>query len=120
MKDQVKSMTERGLSAVYVGDVNEKTEENVCLGKFQLIFMSPEMLLNNKWRDLILSPHYSENLKALIVDEAHCVQKWYVLCSTLLSLFPGFHSLISIVLLIFHNNLYIFIGVIRSVRHFQS
>ncbi len=41
--------------------------------------MSPEALLcDDRWRDMLVSPVYQENLVALIVDEAHCVKKWYV------------------------------------------
>ena len=79
MKDQVRAMSERDVSAVYTGDADEKTEIGICLGKYQIVYMSPEMLLgDNHWRDMLVSPVYTNNLKAMVVDEAHCVQKWYV------------------------------------------
>ena len=79
MKDQVRQMTQRGVSAVYVGEADYTTETAICDGKFQLVCMSPEALLTNlTWRDMLLSPVYYSNLVALIVDEAHCVKKWCV------------------------------------------
>ena len=80
MKDQVRSMSERGVSAVYVGDINDNVEMDICSGKYQLVYMSPEMLIcDDHWRDMIIRPVYMESLKAMVVDEAHCVQKWYVI-----------------------------------------
>ena len=79
MKDQVRAMTQRDVRAVYVGDVREGGEVyiEVCEGKYQLIFMSPEALLTDiKWRDMLQSPTFTENLIALVIDEAHCVKKW--------------------------------------------
>ena len=76
MKDQVRQMTQRDISAVYVGD-DDVVETKVCGGKFQLVYLSPEALRTNAtWRDMLLSPMYQSYLVALAVDEAHCVKKW--------------------------------------------
>lgn len=70
-------MKMRGASAVYVGDVDDKMEGDICSGQYQLVYLSPEALLtNDMWRDMIQNPVYQENLVAFIVDEAHCVRKW--------------------------------------------
>ena len=77
MKDQVRQMTERGVSAVYVGEADAATETEVCNGRFQLVYFSPEALLTNPtWWDMLQSPVYQNNLVAFVVDEAHCVKKW--------------------------------------------
>ena len=79
MKDQVRAMTQRDVRAVYVGEVREGGEVyiEICEGKYQLIFMSPEALLTDiKWRDMLQSPTFTENLIALVINEAHCVKKW--------------------------------------------
>lgn len=79
MKDQVMAMTRRGVSAVYVGEVEEGSETflRICAGKYQTVFMSPEALLTDvKWRDMLHSQVFQYNLVALVVDEAHCVKKW--------------------------------------------
>ena len=77
MKDQVRQMTERNVKAVYVGEIDDATETEVCEGQFQLVYLSPEALLTNAtWCDMLQSPVYQSNLVALVVDEAHCVKKW--------------------------------------------
>ena len=45
MKDQVRQMMERGMSAVYIGEGDSATKSEVCKGKFQLVYLSPEALL---------------------------------------------------------------------------
>ena len=77
MKDQVRSMTARDISAVYAGEADGDVEVGICSGKYQLVFMSPESLLNDdRWRDMLQSPIYQERLVGIVVDEAHCVKKW--------------------------------------------
>ncbi len=78
MKDQVLAMSRRGVKAVYVGECEDnKAVIDVCGGNFQLVYMSPESLLtDDRWRDMLQSPLYKDNLVGLIVDEAHCVKKW--------------------------------------------
>ena len=54
MKDQVRQMTERNISVVYVGDAATTTETDVCEGKFQVMYFSVEALLTNPmWRDML-------------------------------------------------------------------
>ena len=46
MKDQVRAMKENGMSAVYVGDLRDDDAiAEVCTGKNQVVYMSPESLL---------------------------------------------------------------------------
>ena len=47
MKDQVRAMVERNVSAVYVGEAELSVDE-VYEGKYQLVFISPEALLTNE------------------------------------------------------------------------
>ena len=71
MKDQVRSMTEKGVSTVWTGE--DYLFSDMCNRKYQLIFLSPKMLLTNlEIRDMLLS---QENLVVVAVDEAHCVKK---------------------------------------------
>ena len=75
MKDQVERLKGKGVKAVYGGDQCEM--ELVFEGHYQILFLSPESLLtNNKWRDVLMSDVYQQNLVAVVVDEAHCVKKW--------------------------------------------
>lgn len=71
-------LTKRGLSTTCViGDCEEDTIRGVKQGQYQLVFFSPEILINNKgWREMLLGPIYGKRLKALVIDEAHTVKKW--------------------------------------------
>ncbi len=72
MKDQVRAMRERKVRAIYAGDVKEGGEEStdILLGKYQLVYLSPEALLSEtRWRDMLLSAIYHASLVALVVDE---------------------------------------------------
>ena len=47
-------------------------------GECQLIYITPEAVICNPyWRELLRTDAYQKNLVALVVDEAHCVKKWY-------------------------------------------
>ena len=76
--DQVSSLRKLGIKSIYVSkDIREK--EALHEGEYQILFFSPEELLQNElWHDMILSKTYSEALVGFVVDEAHCVKKWWV------------------------------------------
>ena len=81
MKDQVESLRRRGVSAAYVasgGDAAcEEMKAGVVKGKYQLVFISPEQLIENKrFRCMCQEECYQNRLIALVIDEAHCVKKW--------------------------------------------
>ena len=81
MKDQVQSFRKRGVSAVYVssdGDPEcEDMKTGVLEGRYQLVFISPEQLIENRrFRCMCKSEVYQDKLTALVIDEAHCVKKW--------------------------------------------
>ena len=64
-----------GISAKFVG-----VQQDMALvkeTKVQLLYISPEALLQNcQWREMLLSQPYRENLVAIAVDEAHCIVRW--------------------------------------------
>ena len=79
MMDQKQKLCSKGLKAEFVGQA--QTDPNVVKrvleGDLQILFISPENLLNNeKFRSLLLTPKYKEKLVALAVDEANCVKTW--------------------------------------------
>ena len=78
MKDQVASLTQKGITAMHiVEEMKEETVEAVHEGRFQVLFFSPEILLTDEvWRDMLLTPTYTQNVVGFVVDEAHCVKKW--------------------------------------------
>ena len=81
MMDQKGKFENMGIGAEFVGEAQDSQVaiDNVIAGRIQLLFISPESLLNNKsYRGMLLSDKYKEKLVAVAVDEAHCVKTWYV------------------------------------------
>ncbi|CAB4004938.1 Werner syndrome ATP-dependent helicase, partial [Paramuricea clavata] len=77
MNDQVASLTSRGLSAACVGGESECSPDQIreiCEGKYKIVFGTPEALLNNH-RGIFQSP-LKKHLKAVFIDESHCIAKW--------------------------------------------
>ena len=84
---KVDSFSARGLAAAYVtGEPgNEEMKRGVSVGAYQLVFFTPELLMDNKrWRKVLMSDIYTACLKAFVVDEAHTVRKWYEISAALL------------------------------------
>ena len=82
MIDQKDKFVKKGIQAEFVGKAQENTEamSAVLNGECQLVYISPESLLcNPKFRNMLLSDIYKKRLRALVVDEAHCVNLWYVI-----------------------------------------
>ncbi len=84
MVDQVRSLRAKDVNAVIMSSGGREgrvaadllaTEDN--LTRASLVFCSPEALVQDKWRDILEKPGLSERVCAVIVDEAHCVSKWY-------------------------------------------
>lgn len=79
IKEQVQALNSKGLQSVNMGEVRDdcSLQQKIYEGQFQILFFSPECLLrNSKWRDMLLTSWYQENMVGFIVDEAHCVKKW--------------------------------------------
>jgi ATP-dependent DNA helicase RecQ len=75
MKDQVDSLTRRGIAATFVNSTLSADEQNHrlrSLEKFQIVYIAPERLR---------SSDFSRSLQRvkvglLAVDEAHCISQW--------------------------------------------
>ena len=67
MTDQVSSFTSKGLKAGFIGTgMNKKTVDAVMNGQYQLLFISPEALLESRrWRDILREEPYTSTLKHL-------------------------------------------------------
>ena len=77
--DQKNKFVPRGIKAEYVYEAQEDARaiSTVLRGEAQLLIISPEsILMNIKYRNMLLSKSYKENLVALVIDEAHCVKTW--------------------------------------------
>jgi len=75
MLDQQHKFFLKGIKAEFVGEAQTDFAviSRVVKGDVQLLFISPENLLNNdKYRSMLLKRPYKDNLVALAVDKAHC------------------------------------------------
>ncbi|MBS3914523.1 MAG: RecQ family ATP-dependent DNA helicase, partial [Bacteroidetes bacterium] len=77
MKDQVDALKQRDIPAVCIHSglgwhELRLTMENALRGRYKLIYLSPERLASDNFRE------YLPNLKIslLAVDEAHCISQW--------------------------------------------
>ena len=52
-------------------------KDGVKKGEYQLVLITPEMLLGGKqWRKMLRLEIYSQRLRTVVIDEAHTVKKW--------------------------------------------
>ena len=82
MVDQVTAMRSHGVKASIVstskGIPKAYLASETNLGTDSLLFCAPEALVVSRWRDALES--FSERIVAVVVDEAHCISKWYFMC----------------------------------------
>ena len=71
------------MTAAYASSEESTVLENIIEGRYQIVFFTPESLLRNqRWREMLCSDTYINNLVGLAVDEVHCVTKWCVFVIT--------------------------------------
>ena len=75
--NQVTSFRTKGVTAAYAGDEDVAIKKAIKMGKYQLVFISPESLFCTlEWRRVLCTKVYRTNLVGVVVDEAHCIKKW--------------------------------------------
>ena len=77
MKDQVDTLCETGIKAVFINSslsVNEliNVVADAKKGRYKLIYIAPERLETDSFLELL----QSINVSMVAVDEAHCVSQW--------------------------------------------
>ena len=82
MLDQVRSLRSRSVRAAIMSSGSKIDKEFLVtdedIRKCSLLFCAPEAIDTSKWRNMIAKPEFSSRVVAIVVDEAHCVSKWYV------------------------------------------
>ena len=79
MIEQRDKFVMKGITAEFIGEaqVDPEAVTKVLSGGVQIVFISPECIINNPhFRNMLLSRPYRERMVALAVDEAHCVKTW--------------------------------------------
>jgi ATP-dependent DNA helicase RecQ len=77
MKDQVSNLRKMGIraAAIYSGMTRQEivlTLDNCHYGDFKFLYVSPERLCTNLFRERIVNM----NVNLIAVDEAHCISQW--------------------------------------------
>lgn len=77
MKDQVENLQKRGIAAVSLHSgltyyEVKKILENAVNGDYKFLYLSPERLETNLFKEYL----HSLNISLIAVDEAHCVSQW--------------------------------------------
>ena len=77
MDNQVKILTDLGLSAISISSQEELDVTKIEKGEYSIVFGSPEAWLrNDRWRRMLDNHVYSNKLCAVAIDEAHVLRQW--------------------------------------------
>jgi superfamily II DNA helicase RecQ len=77
--NQVYEKEQAGYTAINLNKLNfnKKTAEEISKGRYQFVYMSPEIFLNNKmWEEVYFSSEFQNRLGLVVVDEAHMIYIW--------------------------------------------
>lgn len=77
MKDQVESLTRRGIAAARLDSTMDAEglrvlHEDLDAGRVRLLYIAPERLANERFRERVRR----WNVAMVAVDEAHCISEW--------------------------------------------
>ena len=79
MRNQIAAAERIGIRAQTINYSNkeewEKVENNLMVGKVDILLISPERLANENFRENILI-YIAKNIGLFVVDEAHCISDW--------------------------------------------
>ncbi|KAF8119134.1 P-loop containing nucleoside triphosphate hydrolase protein, partial [Boletus edulis] len=77
--DQVSRCRKMGLKAIAVhhNTISRALCEELCQLKYQIIYTSPEMVLENpSFKMVLCAPGFHSHLIGIVIDEAHCIVEW--------------------------------------------
>lgn len=77
MRDQVKGLNERGISARYINseqtpEENSQTIKDAIDSKLKILYIAPERQENQEW----IQATRQMNLSMIVIDEAHTISVW--------------------------------------------
>lgn len=77
MRDQVKALNSKGISARYINseqspEENSNTIQEALAGKIKILYIAPERQENQEW----IEATRKMNLSMVVIDEAHTISVW--------------------------------------------
>ncbi|MGZ4157202.1 MAG: RecQ family ATP-dependent DNA helicase [Bacteroidia bacterium] len=77
MKDQVESLTNKGIKAIAISSAMHKREIDIALdncvhGNIKFLYLSPERLEN----EMVKMRLQKMNVNLIAIDESHCISQW--------------------------------------------
>ncbi|MFH1526038.1 MAG: RecQ family ATP-dependent DNA helicase, partial [Bacteroidota bacterium] len=77
MRDQVRSLNEKGISAKFINSEQSQEENSITIeeaiqGRIKILYIAPERQENQEWIDAARRM----NLSMVVIDEAHTVSVW--------------------------------------------
>ncbi len=77
MRDQIKSLTEKGIQVGLINseqtdDENNLTIQNAINNRLKILYIAPERQENSVWQEAVLKM----NISFVVIDEAHCISSW--------------------------------------------
>src|SRR6202042_3506152 len=77
MRDQVRSMQEKGIPAAAINSNQEPEENEAIITKAQnnqldILYIAPERMENAAW----ISAAREMTIAMVVIDEAHCISMW--------------------------------------------
>lgn len=77
MRDQVRSLNEKGISAKYINseqtqEENSQVIQNAINGEIKILYIAPERQENQEW----IEATRKMNLSMIVIDEAHTISVW--------------------------------------------
>ncbi|XP_063444125.1 recQ-like DNA helicase BLM [Mytilus trossulus] len=79
MLDQVQKLEKLSITSVVVGEIQKDkgVGQKISEGQFSIVFSSPEAALTSgMWRKSLTSGVFHDRVKAVVIDEAHCITEW--------------------------------------------
>ncbi|MCC0178776.1 DNA helicase RecQ [Waterburya agarophytonicola K14] len=81
MQDQVDSLQDNGINAVYLNsslEYEERRSRQIAIleNKVKLLYVAPERLLNERFALFLERVQSQVGIAAIAIDEAHCVSEW--------------------------------------------
>ncbi len=78
MREQVTKLSAKGISAAFINheQKDDAIKQAVVRGRVKFVYISPESLSLSKYRDMLSTEPYQQNLAIFVVDEGHCILTW--------------------------------------------